>query len=145
VLFALLLRLGYSSRIASAVGLLAGLCTQIWPESKSPFDHHLETLGVLICVYQMVLFLEDRRRRQLWLAGVALGLAAITRVTTVLWLLPLTLFFVAASGHERLWKERGPAVIRNASWFGLVSSVPDGVNGTTLLVWVDFGGLRYGR
>ena len=117
-LFALLLRLGYSSRIASAVGLLAGLCTQIWPESKSPFDHHLETLGVLICVYQMVSFLQDRRRRQLWLAGVALGLAAITRVTTVLWLLPLTLFFVAASRHERLWKDRGRAVIRNASWFG---------------------------
>ena len=45
VLFALLLRLGYSKRIASAVGLLAGLCTQIWPESKSPFDHHLEALG----------------------------------------------------------------------------------------------------
>lgn len=48
-----------------------------------------------------------------------MGFAAITRVTTVLWLLPLALFFVAASGHERLWKERGQAVIRNVCWFGL--------------------------
>jgi hypothetical protein len=118
VLFALLLRLGYSNTIASALGLLTGLCTQVWPESKSPFDHHLEALGVLICVYQMVSFLEDRRRRRLWLAGVAMGFAAVTRVTTVLWLLPLILFFVAASGHQRRWRERGQEVIGNACWFG---------------------------
>jgi len=118
VLFALLLRLGYSNSIAAAVSLFTGLCTQIWPESKSPFDHHLETLGVLISVYQMVSFFEDQQRRRLCLAGLAMGFAVITRVTTVLWLLPLTLFFVAASGHGRPWRERGQAAIGHGCWFG---------------------------
>ena len=118
VLFVLLVRLGYSNRIAATVSLLAGLCTQIWPESKSPFDHHLETLGILVCVYQMVSFLEDHQRRRLFFAGVAMGVAASARVTTVLWLLPLLFFFVAASGHQRSWRERGLSVIGSACWFG---------------------------
>src|SRR5262245_43936749 len=119
VLFTLLLRLGYPDRIALTVSLLAGLCTQIWPESKSPFDHHLETVGVLVCVCQMVSFLEDGRRWRLSIAGMAMGLAACTRVTTVLWLLPLTFFFAQTIGPHRSWRERGLNTLGNACWFSL--------------------------
>jgi Dolichyl-phosphate-mannose-protein mannosyltransferase len=92
VLFLLALRLGFQIALAASVALMAGLCTQIWAESKSPFDHHIETLFVLVCVWQLVSFRHDERRWRLLLAGAALGFAALTRVTTVLWLPPLFLF-----------------------------------------------------
>jgi 4-amino-4-deoxy-L-arabinose transferase-like glycosyltransferase len=88
VLFLLALRLGFQIATAASVALMAGLCTQIWPESKSPFDHHIETLFVLVCVWQLVSFRHDERRWRLLVAGIALGFAALTRVTTVLWLPP---------------------------------------------------------
>jgi hypothetical protein len=92
VLFLLALRLGFQIALASCITLMAGLCTQIWAESKSPFDHHIETLFVLVCVWQLVSFRHDERRWRLVLAGAALGFAALTRETTVLWLPPLCLF-----------------------------------------------------
>ena len=92
VLFLLALRLGFRIALAASVALMAGLCTQIWAESKSPFDHHIETLCVLVCVWQLVSFRHDERHWRLMLAGAALGFAVLTRVTTVLWLLPLCLF-----------------------------------------------------
>lgn len=92
VLFLLALRLGFRISRAAAIALMAGLCTQIWAESKSPFDHHIETLFVLVCVWQLVSFRHDERCWRLVLAGAALGFAALTRVTTVLWLPPLFLF-----------------------------------------------------
>jgi hypothetical protein len=72
-----------------------------------------------MCVYQLVSFLQGQQRWRLWLAGVAMGFAAITRVTTVLWLLPLMFFFVAASGQQRPWRERVRPFLGNASWFGI--------------------------
>src|SRR6266480_554141 len=49
-LFFFALRLGYSLKTALSLCLLAGLCTQIWPESKSPFDHGIEALFCLLSV-----------------------------------------------------------------------------------------------
>jgi hypothetical protein len=92
VLFLLALRLGFRIALAAFIALTAGLCTQIWAESKSPFDHQIETLFVLVCVCQLVSFRHDERSWRLVLAGAALGFAALTRVTTVLWLPPLSLF-----------------------------------------------------
>src|SRR4030095_15108929 len=80
VLFLLALRLGFQLALASRIALMAGLCTQIWAESKSPFDHHIETLCVLVCVWQLVSFRHDERRWRLILAGAALGFAVLTRV-----------------------------------------------------------------
>src|SRR5262245_12083587 len=92
VLFLLALRLGFHIAQATSVALMAGLCTQIWAESKSPFDHHIETLFVLVCVWQLISFRHDKRRWRLLLAGMTLGFGALTRVTTVLWLPPLFLY-----------------------------------------------------
>jgi Dolichyl-phosphate-mannose-protein mannosyltransferase len=90
VLFYLGVRLGYSTRISTRLALVAGLCTQVWPESKSPFDHAIETLFCTLAL----LFLYSAQDRQ-WrfaLAGASLGFASLTRVTAILWLLPWALF-----------------------------------------------------
>ena len=91
VLFLLGLRIGYSIGTAAFVSLMAGLCTQMWPESKSPFDHSLETLSCILSIYWVFIFLQDKKRGSLLLAGASLGLAVLTRVTAVLWLIPLAL------------------------------------------------------
>ncbi|PYV44017.1 MAG: hypothetical protein DMG06_08280 [Acidobacteria bacterium] len=94
VLFFFCLRLGYSLKTALRLSLLAGLCTQIWPESKSPFDHSIETLFSLLSVYLVYRFVQDGRRRRLLLAGACLGFAVLTRVTSVFWLIPLSAFIL---------------------------------------------------
>ncbi len=91
LLFLLSLRIGYSLRTAVFVSLTSGLCTQMWPESKSPFDHCLETLSSLLSIYWVYVFLQDKRRGFLSLGGASLGIAVLTRVTSVLWLFPLAL------------------------------------------------------
>jgi hypothetical protein len=127
VLFLLALRLGFQIALASCVALMAGLCTQIWAESKSPFDHHIETLFVLVCVWQVVSFRHDERRWRLVLAGSALGFAALTRVTTVLWL-PSLLLFGYLSGKpvsvgkrlKRFLHEGVPFAAGLAPWIALL-------------------------
>jgi len=116
VLFLLALRIGFQIARAAAVALMAGLCTQIWAESKSPFDHHIETLFVLVCVWQLASFRHDERRWRLVLAGAALGFAALTRVTTVLWLPPLFLFGYL-SGKPEPVSERLKCLLREGILF----------------------------
>ena len=99
LLFFLALRVGFTVRAATALGLMTGLCTQLWSEAKSPFDHHIETFFSLLCVCQVVAFREERHKWRLIVAGASLGFAVLTRVTSVLWLIPLTMIFYASSGN----------------------------------------------
>ena len=100
LLFLLSVRIGYSLNTAVFLSLLAGLCTQMWPESKSPFDHSLETLFSLLAVYLTYVFLHDKNRIDIFLAGISLGFAVLTRITTVLWLFPLLLMGGMVSFHR---------------------------------------------
>ncbi|MCI0626310.1 MAG: glycosyltransferase family 39 protein [Acidobacteria bacterium] len=93
VLLRLGLRLGYSTRTAVRLALIAGLCTQLWPESKSPFDHSLETLFTLLSLLLVFAGSREDRNQLFVLAGGCLGLAVLTRVTAILWALPLLVFF----------------------------------------------------
>lgn len=96
VLFRLCCAAGFSLVTSLTVALLAGLCTQLWPESKSPFNHSTETLLSVLTVYLSWTTLSaDYRtnRGRMVLAGAALGFAVLTRATTVFWIIPLALFF----------------------------------------------------
>jgi len=117
LLFFLALRVGFTVRAATTLGLMTGLCTQLWPEAKSPFDHHIETFFGLLCVYQVVAFREERYNWRPFLAGLALGFAVLTRVTSVLWLIPLTLIFYASSRNVMPGIERFKTLVRVGGLF----------------------------
>jgi len=119
LLFSLALRIGYSLKTATALGLIAGLCTQIWPEAKSPFDHHIETFFALLCVYQAMAFWQERRQWRLLLAGASLGLAVLTRVTSVLWFAPLVVLLYLSCRQETAGTSRYKAFLRVGGLFGL--------------------------
>lgn len=99
LLFHLALRVGYSLNTSLSVSLLTGLCTQLWPESKSPFNHNTETLFSLACVYLVWTGTQTNsiQLRRLVAAGAGLGFAVLTRASALFWLLPLFLFFVRTS------------------------------------------------
>ena len=101
VLLRLGLRLGYSTRSAVRLALVAGLCTQLWPESKSPFNHNLETLFTLLSLLLVLVGSGESRMRPFVLAGCSVGLATLTRVTAILWALPLLVFVVYSDEDMR--------------------------------------------
>src|SRR5207249_6301865 len=101
VLFSFCLRLGYSPKTAVSLSLIAGLCTQIWPESKSPFDHSIETLFSLLSAYLVYAYFQDGKRTRLLMAGACLGFAVLTRITVVFWLLALAVFVYSSSPREK--------------------------------------------
>jgi len=117
LLFFLALRLGFTVKMATTLGLLTGLCTQLWPEAKSPFDHHIETFFSLLCVHQVVVFLEERNNWRLLLAGASLGFAVVTRITSVLWLIPLTLMFCTSSTKAKPGIHRFKTLVRVGALF----------------------------
>ena len=78
------LAVGYSLSTSVTLTLVLALCTQLWPESKSPFDHSLETLFCLVAFYKAYQYLQTRTNSSLMASGLFLGLALMTRTTAVL-------------------------------------------------------------
>lgn len=91
LLFHFCRQLGYRLRTACVLCLIAGFCTQLWPESKSPFNHNTEALFSLLSIFLVHRYQQSRLTMMLPLAGASLGFAILTRVTTLLWLLPLAI------------------------------------------------------
>ena len=117
LLFHLALRVGHSLNTALSISLLTGLCTQLWPESKSPFNHNTETLFSLACVYLVWTGMETNRTRRVVLAGAALGFAVITRATTLFWLLPLLVFFVRSNSGQNGLQAQVRSLFKSGSAF----------------------------
>jgi len=109
--------LKYSLGTSVYLALLGGLCTQLWPESKSPFDHAVEGLFILLSSYNAYAFLRGGGNRRLVIAGVTLGIATITRVTGVLWVLPLSLLFVMQYSDLKRVKTRILLIKTALGWF----------------------------
>ena len=84
LIFLFSVRLGYSKRASILVSVLYGLATIAWPLSKQPFDHVVETFFVLLSVYFMYRYIPNRKALFLLLSGTFLGIAFITRLTSIL-------------------------------------------------------------
>lgn len=93
-------RLGYSERIATTVALCYGLGTFAWPLAKQPFDHPQETFFLLLAVSETLRFKTSFRRRHLVVAGGAIGMAILTRPTTVLVLPALAALLLVRSSRR---------------------------------------------
>ena len=84
IFYRLNLAVGYSLSTSVTLTLVLALCTQLWPESKSPFDHSLETLFCLVAFYKAYQHRQTGRNSSLIASGLFLGLALMTRTTSVL-------------------------------------------------------------
>lgn len=93
-------RLGYSERIAAAVALCYGLGSFAWPLSKQPFDHCQETFLLLLSLSSALRFKQSQQRRHLAVCGAALGLAFLTRPTTILALPALAALLLVRSSRQ---------------------------------------------
>lgn len=85
-LFGIVLRLGYSRRTALKVAALAGFASIAWGLSRQSYDMLQAAAGVIGAVYFVLTARAAPERRTLHclLAGVSLGLAAITRVSALI-------------------------------------------------------------
>ena len=84
IFYRLNLAVGYSLSTSVTLTLVLALCTQLWPESKSPFDHSLETLFCLAAFYKAYQHSQTGANSSLIASGFFLGLASITRTTSLL-------------------------------------------------------------
>jgi hypothetical protein len=84
VFYRLSLAVGYSHSTSVTLTLVLALCTQLWPESKSPFDHSLETLFCLGAFYKAYQHRQTGTNSSLMASGLFVGLALMTRTTSVL-------------------------------------------------------------
>jgi hypothetical protein len=112
-LFGIVLRLGYTRRTALKVAALAGFASIAWGLSRQSYDMLQAAAGVIGAIYFVLTARAAPERRVLHclLAGISLGLAAITRVS-VLISGPALAILVLGSPQWGSWRERW----RAAAW-----------------------------
>jgi len=86
--------LGYSKRASIMAAIFYGLCTMAWPLAKHPFDHPIETFFVLLSVYFIYLRVVGQKTVCLLLSGISLGIAYVTRPTSILIMPSLFVFMI---------------------------------------------------
>ncbi len=94
IIFLFCVRLGYCNRTSVIVTLMYGLGTIAWPQSKGPFEHPLETVLILLSVFLIHLHLRKKSHLKLTLSAVLLGIAFVTRTSTLLILFPVLLYLL---------------------------------------------------
>lgn len=105
---------GYSLSTSVRLTLILALCTQLWPESKSPFDHALESLFCLAAFYHACLICTRETRSTLVVCGAFLGAAIATRTISVLIGAPIAFFVITYAWRRQtaLAKKFGEAAKR---------------------------------
>lgn len=91
--------LGYSRRASLLTALCYGFGTFAWPSAKHPFDQPLETFAVLLSVYYLYVYGTDKKLLHLACSAASLGLAVVTRQTSIL-IFPALLALIA-------WQRKG--------------------------------------
>jgi hypothetical protein len=76
-------RLGYSERVSMVLSLLYGLCTMVWPYSKSLMSEGTLNVAILGGVYGAVSYSAGGRKGWLTVSGACLGFAAITKILSL--------------------------------------------------------------
>jgi hypothetical protein len=104
IFYRLSLAVGYSLSTSVTLTLILALCTQLWPESKSPFDHSLETLFCLLAFYNAYQHCKTGTNSSLIASGYFMGLALMTRTTSVLCGFSLCLLITAEARQTRRGK-----------------------------------------
>jgi hypothetical protein len=122
------LKSGASPPAAAAGAMLVCLGTALWPMTAHGYDNHIEALGLAAILWAGTG--EERRRAWLW-AGVAVGAAFATRLSSVLLVVPAALLLVG----------QRPRVARTVLMRGLSFGL-GGTPGIALVLWYNH--LRFG-
>lgn len=109
-------KLSFSNKTSLLTSIFYGLGTMAWKYSKEPGDHALEAFFVLLSVYFVCVFSNDKKFSSLFWSALSLGFAILIRSTSVL-VLP-SLFLIAT--FDTL-KTKG---LKSASWHFLKISKP---------------------
>jgi len=88
-------RLGYSERIAMVLSLVYGLCTMVWPYSKSLMSEGTLNVAVLGGVYGALSYSAGHRKAWLTVSGVCLGFAMITKIISLV-VVPFVVLYLLA-------------------------------------------------
>lgn len=96
--------LGAGRRSAAALALLSVFATGLWPEAKTMFSETLTALFVMTSVLCSIRAVRTLSPSSAAIAGLAVGGAALTRSTSLLFALPVALYVLVATwraGHHR--------------------------------------------
>ena len=122
---------------------VAGLCTAVswhalWIAGVAAVDQ-LVVLAVAVAAVEMVVFLEDHRRRP-WTAGLALGLALAVKYTAAVPAAALLLASLAVRPRRWRWPVAAGAVAALSSSFWYLRNLLTTGNPVYPLFWGVFGG-----
>jgi hypothetical protein len=93
-------RLGYAERVSTVLSLVYGLCTMVWPYSKSLMSEATLNVAILGGVYGALSYSAGRRKGWLTLSGACLGFAAITKIVSLI-VMPLIMAYLLGSRDFR--------------------------------------------
>ena len=97
VFFAFCVQLGYSRRTALWLTVALGVGTILWQHSKDSFEHPQEALLGLAGVMSAHQGLAQGRLRLMWLSGLLLGAAVLTRESAVFFLGPTLVYVIVTA------------------------------------------------
>ena len=103
--------LGYQRKVALITTLLYGLATPAWAYSRYFFREPLTTLGGMVAFYAMLRYGRDQGWRWLALAGLGVGMAVLTKLSSVAVLPALVLLTFSYRSH---WPRIGDRRYRRA-------------------------------
>lgn len=147
LLFRTARRLGWTRPVSIATALLFGLATMAWPYTQGYFSDPICGWGLFAAAYGLLAYAQSGRKLYLFGAGVAWGIAYLTRsinlLTLPLYLLALFWVLEAAAGRTALgWRDRLAAAFwRN--WRPVVSFFIPVVAAGLLSLWWNW--LRFGN
>lgn len=119
LLYRAVIRLGWSRFVAVVTALAYGLATLAWPYTQTFFSDPVAGWGLFGAVYGILAFSQSRRKRYLFLGGLAWGIAYLARSINLV-TLPIYVFALAAAIGDR------GSGIGNRGWKSLARSlIPD--------------------
>jgi hypothetical protein len=95
LLYRAIIRLGWSRFVAVVTALAFGLATLAWPYTQTFFSDPVAMWGLFSAFYGILAFSQSRRKRYLFLGGLAWGLAYLARSINLI-TLPVYVFALAA-------------------------------------------------
>ena len=117
LIFIFLISLGYSQRASLLVALFFGLGTFAWPYAKFQFNRPIEAFFILLSVYCMMHYCRHKKISLLMGSSLALGVAFITRSTSLIVLPSLFLMMIAYYSKKHVLKENIRLVMRDIILF----------------------------
>jgi len=110
-------RLGWSRALSIAAALIFGLFTMAWPYTQTFFSDPVSSWGLFAAAYGLVAYAQSGRKRYLFGAGVAWGVAYLARtinlMTLPIYMIGLWLVLPALVRHAG---ETAGARLRRAFW-----------------------------